>query len=1187
MADIQIRLLGEPEVLWHGKPVTIERRITRYLLYYLASHDRLVNRARLLGLFWGEKDEKSARANLRQSLHRLRTVFTGARLLNEQEDLVGINYDEVEVDLQKFIHDFDLVFPIVNRLSPLRPLEAGIVNKLMALDGLWHGTLFLGESEPLAIPKFEEWFINTQDRFRHRRRWLLERLSDHFLAEGDLQVAINYAGRVLDGNETEENLHKRLITILLRMNRFGEARQYYKKALKKFANEGVHLSSEFLQEFDFLTNPVTRPQISTRTNPIQDYGIELPFVGRLSELDILYQQYNTGGVVFISGESGLGKTRLLEVFMNRVQPAPRVIYARARPGESGLPYQPLVDALRQGVQALEWLHLPGIYASHLSLLMPEVIVNRPKIKIPSIVSHEQARLLFQEALRQLLLLIAEKQHLVFVLDDAHWADEATCSALEYLVSRPPFGKHALMIISARVEEVNPFITRMQNNLAREPAVKTIQLCQLRNNEIAQLINSSLHIPVSPAMVEQVARDSGGNPLYIGEILASMAGMDVKLLESGSIPTSETLARLIKARLSALSKPTRYVLEAAAVLGHDFSLADLSGTTQYPPEELSSALKELDECHLLRINNAQSEFGKVRLQFIHDKFREVQLQMISPALLPSLHRQAAIAIQTGAGDKLDESALVIAQHYEQAGDFLQAFHMWVRAANHSLRLCSINEADLAFQRAAALIPHCNQQVDDEAILMMFDTWGEMWSDRNQTEILLKLGRQLISLGQARQSNLLACGAHHRLGNAAFTANDIQTGLLETSQAIVYLHELHYPRLSLRVYYQLGVLQLMAGNIQAGEESLKRALEYVDGPETGDPLTITWIGGIYYELGMIKTLSGWPSQGNEYGHQALAYLLKAQSKDMSFVNQYITLAGALIGMTDHYMGRFKEAAKQLQESIEPAIQARLWRAVGYLHDYIAMNELAMGNLDQMLAHAEQAIEIGEQINRKEIHSAARQVMGEALLRLQDFESAQHYLNLALEQNQDTFLTPNLMLRLGLSKIILGDLEGGYQLAIIAEKISQANGLGLIEAEVNIPMLFYYARSENWEECRERATRCIIQCRERKIGTTQIFGEFFLGLSLVQTREPERGLSMIQQVAQAAQSRGDFLAEVVARLSIMLLLKKAGQEASDELERITVLMKHLEEHTQSEFFRERFHRLITSIFNEPGIPGLIPTF
>lgn len=1187
MSNLEIHLLGEPEVLLRGQPVMIERRITRILLYYLASQNGMINRSRLLPLLWREKEEQSARANLRQSLHRLRSAFVGTGLLKEQGDLIGVDFNEVEVDLHQFTYIFDLIYPTINRIPLTQPLPNELFQKLSSLDRLWHGTSFLGDTILSDTPELADWFDGLHYRLQHRRRWVLERLSDHAMAIGELQESLNLAGRVLITNETDENLHKRVLLLLLRLNRLGEAQDYYRKTIRWFNREGLVLSPEFHQQFEYLTNPATRPRPSNKVNWNVYSGIEIPFVGRLSESDLLSQQYLAGGAVFIFGESGLGKTRLLANFASMAYPAPRTILAQARAGESGLPYQPLMDALRRGVQPAEWLRFPSVWASYLSQLLPELLVLRSDLKPPMLVSLEQARAQLQEALRQLFLKISQNQRLLLILDDAQWSDEATLTAVEYLISRPPLDKNGLLVISARLEELNPGLQRMHSHMVRDHGVKTIQLEQLKSTEIAQIIQSTLHTSTSSAFVKRLARASGGNPLYIGEILSSLAARNPNELESEQFPTSENLAKFIQARLNVLPQATQRVLEAASVLGYDFSLIDLSTTVQYSPEQLSIALNELEASHLLQINPPQNEIGKVRINFIHDKFREVQLQMIPVVQRSLLHRQAARTLEVNSGNKLNESAAVIAKHYEQAEDFAEAFHHWVLAGDHSLALFSINEADHAFEKAAALIPYCENQLGDEAIYELFETWGDMWSDRNATQILTKLGEQLITLGQARNSILLLSSGHHRLGNAAFTSNDFQKGLDETSMALDCSSSLDHPRLKIRIYWELGVLQFMSGQVKDGEETLKKALQFFTERELEDKSTLEWMAGIYYELGMVKTISGWPSQGNEYAQRALDIFQQSQNQNKVMINQISILARSLIGLTKFYMGQYVDADRYLQESLKPATEAGLWRIDGYIHDYLAMNELTMGNLDEMAMHVEQAIQIGEKYQRKEIYSTARQVMGDAFIRMQDFTSAREYFALALEQNQNTFLTPYLMIHLGYCDIALGNIEAGFQLVCEAEIICQKFGLGLIGADADLAYFFYYSNIGNWEACKERSKQSILSCEERNLDFIKIFAEYFLGISFIQTGDPGHGLEILQKVAEIAQKAHNFQAEILTRQSIAIFLKQTGQNSTTNAERIMVLLKHLEAHTQSQVFRECFQRLLDSIAHEPGIPGLFSTF
>ena len=183
----------------------------------------------------------------------------------------------------------------------------------------------------------------------------------------------------------------------------------------------------------------------------------IPMFGQNKALREIKLSFQRGGVVNVFGEAGSGKTRRVNEVFHSLQPVPRFLLAPARSMEGNLPFQPLVEMMRHSILPFEWNKLDVVWMSQLTRLLPELSVLRSDVSQPLQADTTENRSILYESLHHLLLKLCEKRRILFFLEDADWADQATFQSLTYLLERNFFIEHGLLVISARVEINNPFL----------------------------------------------------------------------------------------------------------------------------------------------------------------------------------------------------------------------------------------------------------------------------------------------------------------------------------------------------------------------------------------------------------------------------------------------------------------------------------------------------------------------------------------------------------------------------------------------------------------------------------------------------------------------------------------------------------------------------------------------------------
>ncbi|MGH3153294.1 MAG: ATP-binding protein, partial [Streptosporangiaceae bacterium] len=390
--------------------------------------------------------------------------------------------------------------------------------------------------------------------------------------------------------------------------------------------------------------PVPEPE------PVPQDPAPAPIVGRSAELEIMSAVHarvlkGQSQVLLLTGEAGLGKTRLVEELTGRVRSA--ADGTRVRIGESApitgaaLAYGPFVAAL--GNQA-EWL-LADDSADHMLAARHRLFVR----------------------VLELLARMATGSPLMVVLEDLHWADDSSRELLTFLAVR--LRTEPVMIVGTLREELTDDVRRWLTELEHRPRVTRLRLGRMADTEIAGLVAEVMPAGGSPDHVAIVVAAADGNPLYARELAHA---------DPGESPASITDAVLVKA--------SSHGAEARAVLDQ-VSVAD-GGMSH----ELLAATVKLSERRLLAACRAAVESGLLvsagdGYSFRHALIRQVIYAQILPGKRRRLHRRLAEVL---AGRPGSDPGL-LARHWQLAGCQDRAAAAALLAARHAVSVRAYPEA----------------------------------------------------------------------------------------------------------------------------------------------------------------------------------------------------------------------------------------------------------------------------------------------------------------------------------------------------------------------------------------------------------------------------------------------------------------------------------------------------------------
>jgi predicted ATPase len=362
-------------------------------------------------------------------------------------------------------------------------------------------------------------------------------------------------------------------------------------------------------------------------------------VGREFERDRLSQAYDQaqqgrGSIVCISGDVGVGKTTLVDAFLDDLKRDGQTFHlARGRCSESfteGEPFMPWIESVSGLAQE------PTISA----------VMAKAAPSWHREISHSGSgvpRRMHRELL-QFCRQVSPVHPLIVVIDDFHWADVGSVDLLAFLATRLE-SIRVLMIICYRLVEMkvksHPFL-RLRSDLLGRGAGTEIRLAPLGRKHIEQYLaieHQSADYP--PDYAEILHAKSDGNPLFLRELLR---GRDEK---------SDSIRHMIQARLDRLDDTHRQLLVTASVQGREFDSAVLAATMQMSSEDVEEALHELDELHGLiqRIREEELPDGKftVRYRFVYGLHQEACYASLAPTRKAVLSTALAEAFLTYYGN----------------------------------------------------------------------------------------------------------------------------------------------------------------------------------------------------------------------------------------------------------------------------------------------------------------------------------------------------------------------------------------------------------------------------------------------------------------------------------------------------------------------------------------------------------
>ena len=428
-------------------------------------------------------------------------------------------------------------------------------------------------------------------------------------------------------------------------------------------------------------------------------GVDSPLVGREKEMDLLSLQVlrlinGTGGIVTVSGEAGIGKSRLMaELRLTEAVKKTILLEGRALSIGRSLSFYPIIDALKHWSQirendtnteaqrklekAIRDIHPEeaGEIFPFIATLMGMKLTGKYAQRVKGIEGESLEKLIFKN-MRELLIKGSEVRPTVIYIEDFHWVDTSSLELVKALF-RLVEEYRILFILVFRPgytdtgERITAFI---QENY---PSNWTkIDLEPLKESESEELLSNLLKIKSFPHQLrEQILQRAGGNPFFIEEVVRSLINEGAVVLEKGEYRVTEKIKNivipqsihaLIMTRIDRLDEETRNLVRVASVIGRNFFYRILTEVASYI-EEVDRRLDYLKEIQLIRERKRMEE---VEYLFKHALTQEAAYESILIQRRKEIHQKVAQSIEKVFNERLHEFYGMLAYHYsmgEESGE----------------------------------------------------------------------------------------------------------------------------------------------------------------------------------------------------------------------------------------------------------------------------------------------------------------------------------------------------------------------------------------------------------------------------------------------------------------------------------------------------------------------------------------
>jgi predicted ATPase/class 3 adenylate cyclase len=699
-----------------------------------------------------------------------------------------------------------------------------------------------------------------------------------------------------------------------------------------------------------------------------------PLIGRDRELAVLHDYFEQakscrGQVVFVSGEAGLGKSRLLLEFHRSIGEEVPWLEGHCISYGRNIPYLPIIDLIkaRYGVEegdddariiervdegTADWDEAAQATVSYLKYLL-NVDPGDPAVLEMDAITRRAG---IFDALRASAVQNTRDAPAVMVVEDLHWVDEMSQEALgavvDVIASVP-----ILMILTHRPGYSQP--------LGERAHFSRIALGHLPPEQSAAMAENVLKAGSLPAQLEAlITVKSEGNPFYIEELTKSLLESGVLRRVDGGyelerpgedVNVPDTIQEVILSRIDRLEREGKEAIQLASVIGREFTVRLLQRISDVQAG-LDQVLGELKSLELIY---EKTYLPELSYMFKHALTHDVAYSTLLLERRKTLHRIVASAIEELYSDRLAEQYETLAHHYYEAQDWEKALDYLVKAAEKAVAAFANHDALEYFDRALEACERVGE--------LPMETFVDIYAGKAHVHLSLSEWNESVASYRLLLERARAAGDRKTegiaLGGLGFTqviAHDFESADVTAKEALAVADELDDDAVRTGALIIPTFLEAVRGRVGAAMEYGKKTAEL--SRKTSQPL----YEGFCYELFILG--HSWRSLYEEAHRLAVEGVEKTERYGLAEPLAFNTWAQGVAFASN---GRYTDAIAVLHNAIafcerigDKAVRSRAWNTLGWvhgeLHDFEKGTEFNQRGLELAYELGDQEIMSNAQIN-----------------------------------------------------------------------------------------------------------------------------------------------------------------------------------------------------------------------------------
>ncbi len=748
-------------------------------------------------------------------------------------------------------------------------------------------------------------------------------------------------------------------------------------------------------------NQVTKSDYQLETEETaSSYALRTQFVNREAELEVLDElwkqaQSDEGKLVLISGGNGVGKSRLIrELEVPAELAGARVVWGQCveRGGRAYHPWREALRVLARYVEVADKGMMQQI-GPVLATLLPELWEREYMASRSSSaeIEAQAAQLRLNNAIVSIMRAAASLRPTMIVIENVHWADEATLEMLGFL-ARIPMPKGLLVCVTYRSDEISPGNPLL--SLSGEQ-VQRIPLQTLSFEVTADLVCSMLGLEQAPSLLmERVQQTTEGNAFFVQELIRSLAAegkvlrrtmrgweVDGEALRKAQLP--ESIRQVVRRRLGQLSAEGQQVLRWAAVMGIVFWEGGVAEVGQVTWQQVRVALSEGMEQKLVVMRDETSFAGEREYLFFNPIVQEVSYESVSRDERREFHSRVAAWLLIRSGKRAGEHLSLIADHMEDAGQAEQAVAYLHRAGEQAAAQFANAEAITHFGRALALTSQ-DALSKRHALLLsrekVYDVQGMRQAQARDLATLEELAHTLDD--DRRRAKVALRQAHY-----ADVTGDYPAAITAAQTAIRLVQAAGDIYQEAAGYQQWGTALWHQGSFGDAREQLNRALALAQ-----VAVVRKVEADCLHSLHVVSWFEGDYGNSRRFVEQALHIYREIGARQ----GECQTLSG--IGHLFISQGNYAKARVYYEQTLHICCEIGDRQGESAALNDLGSVALRQGDYDSQRTHCEQALRIYREIGDRRGEGIVLDSLSLNFHQKGDDEAAQEYAQQALRLAQD---------------------------------------------------------------------------------------------------------------------------------------------------------------------------------------------